>query len=66
MAGYLLDTDTCLRAIRDRDEGLRVRFNAHADELGVSPISLAALFEGRGVLSGRNGTGGSSRNSPCA
>ncbi|MEC9268579.1 MAG: PIN domain-containing protein [Pseudomonadota bacterium] len=46
MAGFLLDTDICLRAIRDREEGLRVRFNTHADELGVSPISLAALFEG--------------------
>lgn len=46
MAGFLLDTDICLRAIRDREDGLRIRFNAHTDELSVSPISLAALFEG--------------------
>ena len=42
MLRYLLDTNLCIRVIRDRPQGLRPRFNA---ELGALCISGVVLFE---------------------
>nr|WP_295107219.1 tRNA(fMet)-specific endonuclease VapC [uncultured Caulobacter sp.] len=46
MLRYLLDTNLCIRVLRDRPAGLRERFNAHADALCVSTIVLTELLHG--------------------
>jgi len=40
---YLLDTDTCIHAIKQRSDRLRRRFNERADALAISSITLAEL-----------------------
>ncbi|MEO8812915.1 MAG: tRNA(fMet)-specific endonuclease VapC [Caulobacteraceae bacterium] len=42
----MLDTDLCVRLLRDRPPGLRARFNAEAAALCISSITLAELIHG--------------------
>jgi tRNA(fMet)-specific endonuclease VapC len=46
MLRYLLDTNLCIRVLRDRPAVLRERFNREADGLCVSAIVLAELLFG--------------------
>ena len=46
MLRYLLDTNFCIRVLRDRPPGLRERFNAEADSLCISTIVLTELLYG--------------------
>lgn len=46
MLRYMLDTNLCVRVLRDRPKGLRERFNAEADVLCISTITLAELLHG--------------------
>ena len=46
MLRYMLDTNLCIRVLRDRPQGLRARFNAEADSLCISTIVLAELLHG--------------------
>jgi len=46
MLRYLLDTDLCIRVLRDRPQALRARFNAEADGLAISTIVLTELLHG--------------------
>lgn len=43
---YLLDTNLCIRVLRDRPAVLRDRFNREADALCISTIVLAELLHG--------------------
>ena len=42
----MLDTNLCVRLLRDRPPRLRERFNAEADALSVSTIVLTELLHG--------------------
>jgi tRNA(fMet)-specific endonuclease VapC len=42
----MLDTNLCIRVLRDRPAGLRPRFNAEAPHLSISTVTLAELFYG--------------------
>ncbi len=46
MLRYMLDTNLCIRVLRDRPQGLRPRFNAEATALCISTITLAELLYG--------------------
>lgn len=46
MLRNMLDTNLCIRLLRDRPQGLRPRFNAEADSLCISTITLAELLHG--------------------
>ena len=46
MLRYLLDTNLCIRVIRDRPAGLRPRFNAEAGGLCISDVVLYELLYG--------------------
>ena len=46
MLRYLLDTNLCIRVIRDRPAGLRARFNAEAASLCISDVVLFELLYG--------------------
>ncbi|MBV9811184.1 MAG: tRNA(fMet)-specific endonuclease VapC [Acetobacteraceae bacterium] len=46
MLRYMLDTNLCIRVIRDRPAGLRARFNAEASGLCISDIVLFELLFG--------------------
>lgn len=46
MLRYMLDTNVCIRVLRDRPASARVRFNAEADGLCISIITLAELLYG--------------------
>ena len=46
MLRYMLDTDLCIRVLRDRPAGLRERFNAESAALCISTVTLAELFYG--------------------
>ena len=46
MLRYLLDTNVCIRVLRDRPPGLRDRFNAEASGLCISTIVLTELMHG--------------------
>ena len=46
MLRFLLDTNLCIRVLRDRPAGLRARFNANADGLCISTIVLTELLHG--------------------
>ena len=46
MLRYLLDTNLCIRVMRDRPAGLRPRFNAEATALGTSDVVLFELLHG--------------------
>jgi tRNA(fMet)-specific endonuclease VapC len=42
----MLDTDLCIRVLRERPQGLRERFNAEAAALCLSTVTLAELLYG--------------------
>lgn len=46
MLRYMLDTNLCIRVLRDRPAGLRGRFNAEAGTLCISTVTLAELLHG--------------------
>jgi tRNA(fMet)-specific endonuclease VapC len=46
MLRYLLDTNLCIRVLRDRPASLRRRFNKEADGLCISTIVLTELLHG--------------------
>ena len=46
MLSYLLDTNLCIRVLRDRPSRLRQRFNAEADALCLSDVVLYELLYG--------------------
>jgi len=46
MLRYMLDTNLCIRVLRDRPRGLRQRFNDEGDALCISTIVLTELFYG--------------------
>ena len=46
MLRYLLDTNLCIRVLRDRPPGLRSRFNAEANALCISDVVLFELLYG--------------------
>jgi tRNA(fMet)-specific endonuclease VapC len=46
MRRYMLDTNLCIRVLRDRPATLRDRFNAEAEGLCISTIILTELLHG--------------------
>jgi|ERR1700712_5119805 tRNA(fMet)-specific endonuclease VapC len=46
MLRNMLDTNLCIRVLRDRPPGLRPRFNAEAETLCISTITLTELLHG--------------------
>lgn len=46
MLRYMLDTNLCIRVLRDRPAALRERFNLEADALCMSTIVLTELLRG--------------------
>jgi tRNA(fMet)-specific endonuclease VapC len=46
MLRFLLDTNLCIRVLRDRPANLRERFNSEADSLCISTIVLTELLFG--------------------
>ena len=46
MLRFLLDTNLCIRVLRDRSPSLRDRFNRDADGLAISTIVLTELLYG--------------------
>ncbi|MEA2740674.1 MAG: tRNA(fMet)-specific endonuclease VapC [Acetobacteraceae bacterium] len=46
MLRYMLDTNLCIRVLRDRPAGLRDRFNREAEALCISTIALTELLVG--------------------
>jgi tRNA(fMet)-specific endonuclease VapC len=46
MLRYLLDTDLCIRVLRDRPAGLKPKFNANAEVLCLSDVVLYELMYG--------------------
>ena len=46
MLRYMLDTNLCIRVLRDRPQTIRERFNAEADGLCISTIVLTELLHG--------------------
>lgn len=46
MLRYMLDTNLCIRVLRDRPAGLRERFNLEASALCISTVTVAELMYG--------------------
>lgn len=46
MIKYLLDTNLCIRVLRDKPQGLRERFNEEAASLSISSVVLYELLYG--------------------
>jgi tRNA(fMet)-specific endonuclease VapC len=46
MLRYMLDTNLCIRVLRDRPASVRERFNLEADSLCISAIVLTELLYG--------------------
>ena len=46
MLRYMLDTNLCIRVLRDRPQSLRARFNAEAGHMALSAIVLSELLYG--------------------
>lgn len=46
MLRYMLDTNLCIRVLRDKPQGLRDRFNTEVDALCISTIVLSELLHG--------------------
>lgn len=46
MLRYMLDTDICIFAMRERSPSLRERFRSVADQLCMSSVTLAELLYG--------------------
>ena len=50
MLRYMLDTNLCIRVLRDRPAALRMRFNQAAEALAISTIVLTELLHGAAKL----------------
>ena len=46
MLRFLLDTNLCIRVLRDRPPSLRERFNVEAESLAISTVVLTELLHG--------------------
>jgi tRNA(fMet)-specific endonuclease VapC len=46
MLRFLLDTNLCIRVLRDRTPSLREKFNLEAESLAISAIVLTELLHG--------------------
>lgn len=46
MLRYMLDTNICIRVLRDRPPSARARFNAAGDGLCISSVALSELYYG--------------------
>jgi tRNA(fMet)-specific endonuclease VapC len=46
MLRYMLDTDICIYAMRNRAPKLRARFNRMSEQLCISTVTLGELFYG--------------------
>jgi tRNA(fMet)-specific endonuclease VapC len=46
MLRFLLDTNLCIRVLRDRTASLREKFNLEAESLAISAIVLTELLHG--------------------
>ncbi len=46
MLRYMLDTNFCIRLLRDRPQGLREKFNAEVDAMCISTVVLSELLYG--------------------
>lgn len=46
MLRYMLDTNVCIRVLRDRPTAIRERFNLEADGLCISTVVLTELLHG--------------------
>lgn len=46
MLRYMLDTNLCIRVLRDRPQALRARFNSEADGVSISTIVMTELLHG--------------------
>ncbi|MDK9721913.1 MAG: type II toxin-antitoxin system VapC family toxin [Rhodospirillales bacterium] len=46
MLRHMLDTDICIRVLRDRPQSARERFNAEAEGLCISSVTLGELLYG--------------------
>ncbi|EKM98108.1 MULTISPECIES: tRNA(fMet)-specific endonuclease VapC [unclassified Acidocella] len=46
MLRYMLDTNLCIRVLRDRPQEVRTRFNANAEALCLSDVVLYELLYG--------------------
>jgi tRNA(fMet)-specific endonuclease VapC len=46
MPRFLLDTNLCIRVLRDRTPSLREKFNLEAEYLAISAIVLTELLHG--------------------
>jgi tRNA(fMet)-specific endonuclease VapC len=46
MLRYLLDTNLCIRVLRDRPSEVRERFNLEADSLCISTVVVTELLHG--------------------
>ena len=46
MLKYMLDTNVCVRVLRDRPNSLRDKFNAEASSLSISSVVLYELLYG--------------------
>jgi tRNA(fMet)-specific endonuclease VapC len=46
MLRFLLDTNLCIRVLRDRTASLREKFNLEAESLAISTIVLTELLHG--------------------
>ena len=46
MRRFMLDTNVCIRVLRDRPASARARFNAEADGLCISAVTLGELLHG--------------------
>lgn len=46
MLKYMLDTNFCIRVLRDRPQSARVKFNEEANSLSISTVVLYELLHG--------------------
>ncbi|UEM06958.1 type II toxin-antitoxin system VapC family toxin (plasmid) [Skermanella rosea] len=46
MLRFMLDTNVCIRVLRDRPPSARIRFNAESASLCISTVTLAELLHG--------------------
>ena len=46
MLRYMIDTNLCIRVLRDRPPAVRAQFNRDADGLAISTIALTELLHG--------------------
>jgi tRNA(fMet)-specific endonuclease VapC len=50
MLRFLLDTNLCIRVLRDRTPSLREKFNLEAESLAISTIVFDGTFAWRGKI----------------